>query len=51
MTPFTASHYEDNPASGRVLEKSGFGYTGETGTAFSFGRMGSAPIRQMAMAG
>ncbi len=51
MTPFIASHYEDNPASGRVLEKSGFGYTGETGTAFSFGRMGSAPIRQMAMAG
>lgn len=51
MTPFTASHYEDNPASGRVLEKSGFGYTSETGTAFSFGRMGSAPIRQMAMAG
>ncbi|WP_306015211.1 GNAT family N-acetyltransferase [Oceanicaulis sp. MMSF_3324] len=51
MTPFTASHFEDNPASGRVLEKSGFGYTGETGNAFSFGRMGSAPIRQMAMAG
>ena len=51
MAPITASHFDDNPASGRVLEKSGFGYTGETGTAFSFGRMGSAPIRHMAMAG
>lgn len=51
MTPLIASHYEDNPASGRVLEKAGFGYTGETATAFSFGRMGKGRVRQMAMAG
>jgi len=49
--PLTASHFSDNPASGRVLEKVGFGYTGETITAFSFGRMGKDEVRQMAMTG
>lgn len=51
MTPFTAGHYDDNPASGRVLEKTGFGYTGEIRDAFSLGRMGKGRVRQMAMAG
>lgn len=43
-----AGHFEDNPASGRVLEKLGFAYTGETCMAFSLGRLASAPCRRMA---
>lgn len=50
-TPLTSSHFIDNPASGRVLEKTGFAYTGETITAYSFGRMASEDVRLMAMAG
>jgi RimJ/RimL family protein N-acetyltransferase len=33
-----AGHFVDNPASGRVLEKVGFAYTGETKRMFSMGR-------------
>ena len=44
-----AGHYEDNPASGRVLEKLGFAYTGERIDAFSLGRLASAPCLRMAL--
>jgi RimJ/RimL family protein N-acetyltransferase len=47
MAPIVAGHYADNPASGRVLEKMSFVYTGEVVTAFSSGRMGSAPCPRM----
>jgi RimJ/RimL family protein N-acetyltransferase len=33
-----AGHFVDNPASGRVLSKGGFAYTGETKEMFSLGR-------------
>lgn len=46
----TAAHADDNPASGRVLEKLGFAYTGEAGEHFSMARMGQtrclAMVRQ-----
>jgi RimJ/RimL family protein N-acetyltransferase len=48
LGPVVAGHYADNPASGRVLEKLGFAYTGEVEDAFSMGRMASAPCRRMA---
>lgn len=38
-----ASHFADNPASGRVLEKSGFVWTGEQQRRFSAGRGEAAP--------
>lgn len=44
-----AGHFEDNPASGRVLEKLGFVYTGETVMAFSLGRLERAPCRRMVL--
>lgn len=37
-----AGHYDDNPASGRVLEKLGFGYTGKAEHLFAMARMGKA---------
>lgn len=37
-----AGHYTDNPASGRVLEKTGFAKTGEIRKQFSLGRGGEA---------
>lgn len=45
-----AGHFVDNPASGRVLEKGGFAYTGETGTLFSMARGESVPCKRMAFA-
>lgn len=45
-----AGHFVDNPASGRVLEKGGFAYTGETKRLFSLGRGESVPCRRMAYA-
>lgn len=45
--PVTAGHYADNPASGRVLEKVGFVYTGETARRFSLGRGEKAEVRVM----
>lgn len=46
----TAGHFEDNPGSGRVLEKLGFTYTGETTRLFCMGRMDFAISRNMALA-
>lgn len=42
-----AGHFADNPASGRVLEKAGFLYTGETRTAYSQARGDMADTRMM----
>jgi RimJ/RimL family protein N-acetyltransferase len=42
-----AGHFTDNPASGRVLEKAGFSYTGETEQCFSLGRGKKAASRRM----
>lgn len=45
-----ADHFADNPASGRVLEKAGFVYTGEVAPRFSLARGESAPARLMRLA-
>jgi len=42
-----AGHFADNPASGRVLEKAGFLYTGETRRAFSRARSVDIDTRMM----
>ncbi|MFN3559783.1 MAG: GNAT family N-acetyltransferase [Brevundimonas sp.] len=42
-----AGHFSDNPASGRVLEKAGFLYTGEVRTGFSRARGADAHTRRM----
>ena len=42
-----AGHFADNPASGRVLEKAGFLYTGETRRAFSRARKADIDTRMM----
>lgn len=42
-----AGHFADNPASGRVLEKGGFAYTGEVANLFSLARGVSAPVKRM----
>lgn len=42
-----AGHFVDNPASGRVLSKVGFAYTGETQPLFSLGRGESVPCKRM----
>ena len=42
-----AGHFTDNPASGRVLAKNGFAYTGETEEAFSLGRGARATVKRM----
>lgn len=42
-----AGHFADNPASGRVLEKAGFLYTGERRTGFSRARAEMAESRRM----
>jgi RimJ/RimL family protein N-acetyltransferase len=36
--PVTANHFVDNPASGRVLQKAGFAYTGHREMKFSLAR-------------
>ena len=46
-----AGHFVDNPASGRVLAKSGFDYTGETVAMFSMGRGSRVDCRRMRYAG
>lgn len=38
-----AGIFQDNPASGRVLEKLGFNYTGKEDSLFSMSRMAKAP--------
>lgn len=45
-----ASHFADNPASGRVLRKLGFCPTGETRSRFSLGRGEEAPACHFALA-
>jgi RimJ/RimL family protein N-acetyltransferase len=46
--PFLASgHFDDNPASGAVLVKAGFLYTGERRRRFSMARDGMAETRMM----
>ena len=42
-----AGHFDDNPASGRVLIKAGFLYTGVVAPKFSVARGEPAPIRMM----
>jgi RimJ/RimL family protein N-acetyltransferase len=42
-----AGHFADNPASGRVLEKAGFLYTGVVEHKFSLARGEDAPLRRM----
>jgi RimJ/RimL family protein N-acetyltransferase len=42
-----AGHFVDNPASGRVLAKAGFAYTGETAPLFSLARGESVACRRM----
>ena len=41
----SASHFLDNPASGRVLEKLGFEPTGKIASLFSAGRNSASPAR------
>jgi RimJ/RimL family protein N-acetyltransferase len=43
----TAGHFTDNPASGRVLEKAGFLYTGQTVRQFSRARDAEVETRRM----
>jgi RimJ/RimL family protein N-acetyltransferase len=47
----TASHFLDNPASGRVLEKAGFSYTGAIELRFSLARREKTPARIMTVPG
>ncbi len=47
LGPLTAGHFADNPASGRVLEKGGFAYTGETQNSFSIGRGARGLVRRL----
>jgi RimJ/RimL family protein N-acetyltransferase len=42
-----AGHFVDNPASGRVLQKGGFAYTGEVKPMFSLARGESALCKRM----
>ena len=44
-----AAHFVDNPASGRVLEKVGFAYTGEIEQRFSLARGEKVDTRLMAL--
>jgi RimJ/RimL family protein N-acetyltransferase len=44
-----ASHFVDNPASGRVLRKLGFCPTGVVRDRFSLGRGGEAPAQQLSV--
>lgn len=46
-----AAHFVDNPASGRVLEKAGFAYTGQVDDRFSLARGGRVLTRWMRDAG
>lgn len=47
LGPLEARHYVDNPASGRVLKKAGFVYTGAIEKRFALARGASAPTRVM----
>ena len=50
LGPLQAGHFVDNPASGRLLEKVGFAYTGEIKPMFSLGRGESVQCKRMALA-
>jgi ribosomal-protein-alanine N-acetyltransferase len=43
----TAGHYDDNPASGRVLEKLGFRYTGDAHAQFCLARLAKTNCLEM----
>jgi RimJ/RimL family protein N-acetyltransferase len=47
LGPLEAGHFIDNPASGRVLEKGGFAYTGEVSPLFSLARGAQVDTRRM----
>jgi RimJ/RimL family protein N-acetyltransferase len=47
LGPLEAGHFVDNPASGRVLEKAGFVYTGDIVPTYSLGRGVKVPSRRM----
>ncbi|MGE3143643.1 MAG: GNAT family N-acetyltransferase [Hyphomonadaceae bacterium] len=47
LGPLGAAHYVDNPASGRVLQKAGFVYTGAVERRFSLARGEKAEARIM----
>lgn len=47
LGPLSAGHFVDNPASGRVLEKVGFAYTGEVKPVFSMARGHATPSKRM----
>ena len=47
LGPLEAGHFVDNPASGRVLEKAGFSYTGETVPTYSLARAKRAACRRL----
>jgi RimJ/RimL family protein N-acetyltransferase len=47
LGPLTAGHFVDNPASGRLLRKVGFDYTGEIKRMFSMGRGESVDCKRM----
>jgi RimJ/RimL family protein N-acetyltransferase len=49
LGPVTAGHFVDNLASGRVLEKAGFAYTGEVEQRFSLARGVKVDTRLMAL--
>lgn len=49
LAQLEASHFVDNPASGRVLEKLGFYATGLTAERHSCARNGEAPTRMFRM--
>lgn len=50
LGPLKSGYFEDNPASGRVLEKAGFAHTGEVEAMFSMARGENARCRRMAYA-
>jgi RimJ/RimL family protein N-acetyltransferase len=47
LGPLQSGHFIDNPASGRVLEKGGFAYTGDTEHSFSMGRGARVTTKRM----
>ncbi|HVV34527.1 MAG TPA: GNAT family N-acetyltransferase [Vitreimonas sp.] len=47
LGPLAAGHFVDNPASGRLLNKVGFEYTGEIKRMFSMGRGESVDSKRM----
>jgi RimJ/RimL family protein N-acetyltransferase len=51
LGPVVASHFVDNPASGRLLEKAGFAPTGEVKPHFSLARAAKTPCRHLRFAG